>query len=91
MEPLFGGGEMIREVFHDHSTWNDVPFRFEAGTMQVAQQVGLAEAVRYLQALGMDEVRAHEERPDRSTRSSSCRPRAPRSTDRRTSRTAAAR
>ena len=60
MEPLFGGGDMIREVFHDHSTWNDVPFRFEAGTMQVAQQIGLAEAVRYLQALGMDEVRAHE-------------------------------
>jgi cysteine desulfurase/selenocysteine lyase len=60
MEPVFGGGDMIREVFHDHSTWNDVPFRFEAGTMQVAQQIGLAEAVRYLEALGMDEVRAHE-------------------------------
>jgi cysteine desulfurase/selenocysteine lyase len=60
MEPVFGGGDMIREVFHDHSTWNDVPFRFEAGTMQVAQQVGLAAAVRYLEALGMDEVRAHE-------------------------------
>ncbi|MGZ8571019.1 MAG: SufS family cysteine desulfurase [Actinomycetota bacterium] len=61
MDPLFGGGDMIREVFHDHSTWNDVPHRFEAGTMQVAQQVGLAAAVDYLQALGMDEVRAHEE------------------------------
>jgi cysteine desulfurase/selenocysteine lyase len=60
MEPVFGGGDMIREVFPDHSTWNDVPFRFEAGTMQVAQQVGLAEAVRYLQALGMQDVRAHE-------------------------------
>jgi len=60
MDPVFGGGDMIREVFHDHSTWNDVPYRFEAGTMQVAQQVGLAEAVRYLQALGMDAVRAHE-------------------------------
>jgi cysteine desulfurase/selenocysteine lyase len=60
-EPVFGGGDMIREVFHDHSTWNDVPFRFEAGTMQVAQQVGLAAAAEYLQALGMDEVRAHEE------------------------------
>jgi cysteine desulfurase/selenocysteine lyase len=61
MDPLFGGGDMIREVFHDHSTWNDVPHRFEAGTMQVAQQVGLAAAVDYLRALGMDEVRAHEE------------------------------
>ncbi|HEX6845011.1 MAG TPA: SufS family cysteine desulfurase [Actinomycetota bacterium] len=60
MEPVFGGGDMIREVFHDHSTWNDVPFRFEAGTMQVAQQIGLAAAVRYLESLGMDEVRAHE-------------------------------
>jgi cysteine desulfurase/selenocysteine lyase len=60
MEPVFGGGDMIREVFHDHSTWNDVPFRFEAGTMQVAQQVGLAAAVRYLEGLGMDAVREHE-------------------------------
>ena len=60
MEPVFGGGDMIREVFHEHSTWNEVPFRFEAGTMQVAQQVGLAAAVRYLEALGMDDVRAHE-------------------------------
>jgi len=59
-EPVIGGGDMIREVFHDHSTWNDVPFRFEAGTMQVAQQVGLAAAVAYLEALGMDAVRAHE-------------------------------
>jgi cysteine desulfurase/selenocysteine lyase len=61
MEPLFGGGDMIREVFHDRATWNDVPYRFEAGTMQVAQQIGLAEAVRYLERLGMDAVRAHEE------------------------------
>ncbi len=61
MDPMFGGGDMIREVFHDHATWNDVPYRFEAGTMQVAQQVGLAAAVDYLDALGMDAVRAHEE------------------------------
>ena len=61
MDPMFGGGEMIREVFHDHSTWNDVPYKFEAGTMQIAQQVGLGAAVDYLEALGMDAVRAHEE------------------------------
>lgn len=61
MDPMFGGGDMIREVFHDHATWNDVPYRFEAGTMQVAQQVGLAAAVEYLEALGMESVRAHEE------------------------------
>jgi cysteine desulfurase/selenocysteine lyase len=60
MSPMFGGGDMIREVFHDRATWNDVPYRFEAGTMQVAQQVGLAAAVEYLQAIGMDAVREHE-------------------------------
>ena len=61
MDPMFGGGEMIDEVFHDHSTWKDIPYKFEAGTMQIAQQVGLGVAVDYLQALGMDAVRAHEE------------------------------
>jgi cysteine desulfurase / selenocysteine lyase len=61
MEPMFGGGEMIREVYHDHATWNEVPHKFEAGTMQIAQQVGLGAAVDYLQGLGMDAVRAHEE------------------------------
>ena len=60
LQPMFGGGDMIREVFPDHATWNDVPYRFEAGTMQVAQQVGLAAACEYLDALGMDAVRAHE-------------------------------
>ncbi len=61
MEPMFGGGEMIREVFHDHATWNDVPYKFEAGTMQIGQQIGLGAAIDYLEDLGMDEVRAHEE------------------------------
>jgi cysteine desulfurase / selenocysteine lyase len=60
LQPMFGGGDMIREVFPDHATWNDVPYRFEAGTMQVAQQVGLAAACDYLDGLGMDAVRAHE-------------------------------
>jgi cysteine desulfurase/selenocysteine lyase len=61
MDPMFGGGEMIREVFFDHATWNDVPHKFEAGTMQIAQQVGLGAAIDYLEALGMDAVRVHEE------------------------------
>jgi cysteine desulfurase/selenocysteine lyase len=61
MDPMFGGGEMIREVFFDHATWNDVPHKFEAGTMQIAQQVGLGAAIDYLEALGMDAVREHEE------------------------------
>jgi cysteine desulfurase/selenocysteine lyase len=61
MDPMFGGGEMIREVYKDHSTWNEVPFKFEAGTMNIAQEVALGAAVDYLQALGMEHVRAHEE------------------------------
>jgi cysteine desulfurase / selenocysteine lyase len=61
MDPFLGGGEMIREVFHDYSTYNDVPWKFEAGTMNVAQEIGLGAAVDYLEDLGMDAVRAHEE------------------------------
>jgi cysteine desulfurase / selenocysteine lyase len=60
MPPFHGGGEMIREVFADYSTWNEIPHKFEAGTMNVAQAVGLGAAVDYLQSLGMDSVRAHE-------------------------------
>ncbi|MEX2274504.1 MAG: cysteine desulfurase [Actinomycetota bacterium] len=60
MDPFLGGGEMISEVFADHSTFKPIPFKFEAGTMNVAQQVGLAAAIDYLNALGMDAVRAHE-------------------------------
>ena len=61
MQPMLGGGEMIDEVFHDHSTYKSAPFKFEAGTMPIAQQVGLAAAIDYLEALGMGNVRAHEE------------------------------
>src|SRR5205823_10103989 len=53
MDPFLGGGEMIMEVFEDHSTFKDPPHKFEAGTMNIAQEVGLAAAVDYLQALGM--------------------------------------
>jgi cysteine desulfurase/selenocysteine lyase len=60
MAPMLGGGEMISEVFHDHATYKSPPYRFEAGTMEVAEQVGLGAAVAYLQELGMDAVRAHE-------------------------------
>jgi cysteine desulfurase/selenocysteine lyase len=60
MEPFLGGGEMIRDVDIDRFTWNDIPWRFEAGTPNVAEAVGLGAAVDYLQALGMDRVRAHE-------------------------------
>jgi cysteine desulfurase/selenocysteine lyase len=62
MEPFHGGGEMIREVYLDHSTWNDVPHKFEAGTVNVADAIGLGAAVDYLSALGMEKVRKHEVR-----------------------------
>ncbi len=60
MDPFQGGGEMVREVFLDHSTWNDVPHKFEAGTVNVADTIGLGAAVDYLTALGMERVRNHE-------------------------------
>jgi len=61
MDPFLGGGEMIMEVFPDHSTFKEPPLKFEAGTMNIAQQIGLAAAADYLSAIGMDEVRRHEE------------------------------
>lgn len=61
MDAFLGGGHMIEEVFHDHSTWNVVPYKFEAGTMNIAQEVGLGAAIDYLDVLGMDAVREHEE------------------------------
>jgi cysteine desulfurase/selenocysteine lyase len=60
MEPFLGGGEMIRDVTIEGSTWNDIPWRFEAGTPNVAEAVGLGAAVDFLEALGMDRVRAAE-------------------------------
>ena len=62
MDPFMGGGEMIREVRLDHSTWNDLPYKFEAGTMNIAQAVGLGAATDYLDKLGMQNVREHESR-----------------------------
>ena len=62
MDPFHGGGEMIREVFLDHATWNDVPYKFEAGTVNIADAIGLGAAVDYLAELGMDRVREHEAR-----------------------------
>ena len=60
MPPWQGGGGMIRTVAREGSTWAAVPQRFEAGTPPIAQAIGLAEAVRYLQALGMERVAAHD-------------------------------
>ena len=60
MDPFQGGGEMIREVFTDHATWNDVPHKFEAGTVNIADAIGLGAAVGYLTGIGMDKVKQHE-------------------------------
>jgi cysteine desulfurase/selenocysteine lyase len=60
MPPFLGGGDMIRTVELDHSTWNDLPWKFEAGTSSIADGVGLGAAVDYLSELGMDTVREHE-------------------------------
>jgi cysteine desulfurase/selenocysteine lyase len=60
MDPFLGGGEMILEVHPDHSTFKEAPFKFEAGTMNIAEEIGLGAAVDYLQALGMEAVRQHE-------------------------------
>lgn len=60
MPPFHGGGEMIREVWIDRATWNELPFKFEAGTMNVAQAVGMGAAVEYLESVGMDEIHEHE-------------------------------
>ena len=60
MEPFLAGGEMIREVTFEKSTWNDVPWKFEAGTPNIAQVIGLGSAVDYLSEIGMDKINAHE-------------------------------
>lgn len=60
MPPFLGGGEMILDVQLYGATYNEVPYRFEAGTPMIAEAVGLGAAVRYLEGIGMDAVRAHE-------------------------------
>ncbi len=60
MPPFLGGGEMIRDVRLDGFTPNELPWKFEAGTPPIAEAIGLAAAVGYLEGLGMDAVRAHE-------------------------------
>ena len=61
MPPFLGGGDMIREVHLRRSDWNDIPWKFEAGTPDISAAIGLGEAAGYLRALGMDRIRAHEE------------------------------
>jgi len=60
MPPFLGGGDMISHVGFESSTWNELPWKFEAGTSPIAEGVGLGAAIDYLGSLGMDRVRAHE-------------------------------
>ncbi|HEV2789743.1 MAG TPA: cysteine desulfurase [Solirubrobacterales bacterium] len=61
MPPFLGGGSMIRKVSRDGTTYADPPARFEAGTPAITQAIGMASALRWLDSVGMDAVRAHEE------------------------------
>jgi cysteine desulfurase/selenocysteine lyase len=61
MPPFLGGGSMIRKVTKEGTTYAEVPARFEAGTPAIAQAIGMASALRWLDMLGMEAVRAHEE------------------------------
>jgi len=60
MPPFLTGGDMIRDVTLGKSTWNDLPWKFEAGTPAIAEGIGLGAAVDYLSNLGMDKIRQHE-------------------------------
>lgn len=60
MPPFMGGGDMIRAVDLRESTWNDLPWKFEAGTPAIAEAIGLGAAVDYLNTIGMENVLQHE-------------------------------
>jgi cysteine desulfurase/selenocysteine lyase len=60
MPPFIGGGHMIRTVGPTESTWTELPHKFEAGTSQIAEAIGLGAAVDWIRALGVENIRAHE-------------------------------
>lgn len=60
MQPFNAGGDMIREVHKYETTWNDLPYKFEAGTPNIADVIGFSAALDYLENIGMDKVREHE-------------------------------
>jgi cysteine desulfurase/selenocysteine lyase len=61
MPPFIGGGHMIRTVAASESTWTDLPHKFEAGTSQIAEAIGLGVAVDWIRAVGIERIRMHEE------------------------------
>ena len=60
MEPFLFGGEMIRTVSYETASWNDLPWKYEAGTPPIAEGIGLGAAVEYLASIGMDAIANHE-------------------------------
>ena len=61
IDPFMGGGEMINSVNMDESTWNEVPWKFEAGTPNIAQVIGLGAAIDYIQKIGIETIHQHEQ------------------------------
>ena len=61
MPPFMGGGDMIRTVTLEGSTWNDLPYKFEAGTPNIAGAIGLGAAVKYVQSIGLAAIACHED------------------------------
>ncbi len=61
MPPFLGGGEMIQDVYLDHSIWADLPYKFEAGTPAIAEAIGMGAALDYLQMIGMNSIKAWEQ------------------------------
>ena len=62
LPPWMGGGEMIKEVTFEKTVYNDIPFKYEAGTPNIGGAVGLAAAIRYVSGLGLDNIAAHEQK-----------------------------
>jgi len=58
--PFFGGGEMIQDVYEEKSTWAELPHKFEAGTPAIAEAIGLAEAIKYINNIGLDNIKEYE-------------------------------
>jgi cysteine desulfurase/selenocysteine lyase len=61
MPPFIGGGHMIRQVFEQTSTWTELPHKYEAGTSQIAEAIGLGAAVDFINEIGIEQIREHEQ------------------------------